>query len=479
MRLFVLCELLLFYQVTMQKIIFFLLLLGTSITLGGDTYEPFDRGLKDKEDRIERLEDKLKLLTKSEPNKTKKSIKEEVLYSTQNLLNRIYEEDQIIRDLPLRKYFEGIFEKIRTGNPELRITKPRYIHVIDNPSVNAFTVLDDRIYINLGLIDEVDSEGELVFVFCHELAHYYLKHSLKHLDGYAEKWTSKEMKQKIAKAKSSGSVAETIKLIEEFSFDGSTHSRYKEFEADSLGMVFYTNAGYFPENAYSLMDVLDNCDQVPDVTDLFTSLINFEEYPFQEKLQKSESGLGGFFTATEEETEKKEKLRSHPDCQKRKAKLKTFGFSNVLKKQKENSAFFDQLKVRAKYERVLSYYNYASSDLAVIKILDLMKETPNDPYLVMALGKIFNSMRYGLENYEASQFLMVRSNFLGDSHKKVYEIMQNANSNDYKHWAYYFLKSKYDLLYQHEDLLEEWKNACEVMEDEDELLKISKFLKNN
>ena len=55
------------------------------------------------------------------------------------------------------------------------------LHVLDTPDLNAFALAGGLIYITTGLLDQLDSEAQLLFVLAHELAHHELRHGIGHL----------------------------------------------------------------------------------------------------------------------------------------------------------------------------------------------------------------------------------------------------------------------------------------------------------
>ncbi|MEI6409371.1 MAG: M48 family metallopeptidase [Bacteroidota bacterium] len=87
-----------------------------------------------------------------------------------------------------------------------------------NASMTAFGIL----FVNVGLLDEVPSEGALAGVLTHELAHYYLKHALNRYVR-AERGEFQRVFMKT---------------------DASRFSVQNELQADSLGIVWMERSGY-------------------------------------------------------------------------------------------------------------------------------------------------------------------------------------------------------------------------------------------
>ncbi len=53
--------------------------------------------------------------------------------------------------------------------------------VLDDPEVNAFAHLGGYVYVNRGLLEFIDNEGELAFVLGHEIAHVDLRHCVEQM----------------------------------------------------------------------------------------------------------------------------------------------------------------------------------------------------------------------------------------------------------------------------------------------------------
>jgi len=56
---------------------------------------------------------------------------------------------------------------------------PYTFAIVDDPAVNAFSILGGYIYVNTGLLDYVESDAELQFVIGHEIGHVDLKHCVR------------------------------------------------------------------------------------------------------------------------------------------------------------------------------------------------------------------------------------------------------------------------------------------------------------
>jgi len=442
-----------------SKLLFLGICFQILLISGLSMYQPMKRGIVDKKERIKYLEAKKKKSIAGESG-IRKQLKKEVLTNTIDFLTRLYEYDHIYRDRELKTYFKDLLSKIGAANPELKI-RDLNIYVTDIPFANAFTVLNDRIYINIGLIDEMDTPEQIAFVLCHELAHYHLSHSAKAIDDYVSYWSSDKVKKEVDKIVSDArSIKKSSEFMKQYRLDGRVHSRFKEFEADQIGFGFYVNLGLDPAGAYAVMDVLDKTDELDPVDDIFPAIFEFEEYPIPEP-EKEGGSIGAFFSQKKEEVKKEnaEKLRTHPECTKRKEKMKSYSSGQKAKVALDQEAY-NKIKSIATYERILAYMREGVYELALHRILTEMKKQPDDPFLVYSMGLLLNNLGDGRSSYKMGDLLETRSDFYDNTHKKLHSFLDNLTSKDFDHLAYYYLKSKKEIVSKYPLIQEEWEHAC-------------------
>jgi predicted Zn-dependent protease len=114
--------------------------------------------------------------------------------------------------------------------------------VLDDQSINAFTTGCCYVYINRGLLAYLNSEAELASVLGHEIAHVTARHpSKRQRRGVA----ASVLATAAAVMTGSGAVADLANIGAGAWLQG--YGRENELEADRLGLMFSTKAGYRPE----------------------------------------------------------------------------------------------------------------------------------------------------------------------------------------------------------------------------------------
>jgi predicted Zn-dependent protease len=115
------------------------------------------------------------------------------------------------------------------------------VHVLEDPSINAFAIPGGHIFVTTGLLESAESEAELVAVLGHEVAHVTERHIAERM---ATIYGVSALTQ-IALGEDSG---ELERMAAELLAEGYLlkHSRDDEREADAVGMRFVIDAGHSP-----------------------------------------------------------------------------------------------------------------------------------------------------------------------------------------------------------------------------------------
>jgi beta-barrel assembly-enhancing protease len=140
-------------------------------------------------------------------------------------------------------YINGLAQKIaRHSDAQVPFT----IKVIDSPDLNIFSLPGGYLYVNEGLITQLDSEAELAGLMAHEIAHVAARHGTR-LATRKNAWNM--ISTPISYA--AGPAAPVTQLVP---LTFKKFSRDAEFEADLLGLEYQNAAGYDPQ---AFLDALE------------------------------------------------------------------------------------------------------------------------------------------------------------------------------------------------------------------------------
>jgi predicted Zn-dependent protease len=122
--------------------------------------------------------------------------------------------------------------------------RERFYIVIGN-QMNAFSAPDGRVYVNEGLLRQVDNEAELANVLAHESAHLVLGHVAAQMRVQKRRGLFERVKGVIEQHSDvAGRALDAANLVANYAFLNFT--RQQEYEADHRGVQIAANAGYDP-----------------------------------------------------------------------------------------------------------------------------------------------------------------------------------------------------------------------------------------
>lgn len=98
------------------------------------------------------------------------------------LLAELKSSGKVVFNDPISTYLGRVADKLLSANPVLR-NKLRF-YVIKSSAVNSFTSLEGDVFLTLGYISQMETEAELAYALCREVANFELKHTW---DNYDEK----------------------------------------------------------------------------------------------------------------------------------------------------------------------------------------------------------------------------------------------------------------------------------------------------
>ncbi|MEL7534167.1 MAG: M48 family metallopeptidase, partial [Bacteroidota bacterium] len=218
-------------------------------------------------------------------------------------LDELLRSGQVLYNDPVGDYVNDVVDQILKDQPALR--KKLSVFVVKSPVANAFTHQRGVILVNTGLIARLETEAQLAFILCHEIAHYMLDHSQ---DIYLK---TKDLQYGRGEYRKQ-SVSDRL-------LTRSAYSRENETEADMEGLKLYLKTGYTIDNIADVFLLLENAEQpqTPLITysslwpesflndSSMLALIEKNLFP-KVKKKADESEEASFITGFEDEAESEE-----------------------------------------------------------------------------------------------------------------------------------------------------------------------------
>jgi predicted Zn-dependent protease len=163
------------------------------------------------------------------------------------LAAQVDQKVQLNRDARLNAYVRDVGERIHARTP--LAGRPFDFKVINDPSVNAFSLPGGHIYINTGLIAQADKADMLAGVMAHEISHVVARHAIKQV----EQQQQISIIGSILLGQNPGALESLLANI----LAGGAMARFSradEKEADDLGVGFMSAAGF---DAHGMLDMFE------------------------------------------------------------------------------------------------------------------------------------------------------------------------------------------------------------------------------
>ena len=191
----------------------------------------------------------------------------------------------LVDDAGVQRYVNrvGRWVALQSERPDL----PWTFGVIESTDINAFAAPGGYVFITKGLYALLHDEGELAGVLAHEVAHVTQRHHLKvmqqsQLIGAGSKLLSRKLTNNERTRALLGSGAEIM---------ARGLDKTAEFEADRMGVVLATRAGY---DSYGLPAVLQEIGQVAQGSSAVGLLFKTHPHP-DERLSRLSEAMGSRF----------------------------------------------------------------------------------------------------------------------------------------------------------------------------------------
>lgn len=171
--------------------------------------------------------------------------------------DKLVKHNLLLEKKSLNEYINKIGNLVLDGNRQV----PFEFHfsIVNSSAINAFATPGGYIYINKGLINAVENEGELAGVIAHEISHANARHIASIIDK-SQKLNIATLAAVLAGALLGGG-GEATAAIAAFSIAGAAslslkYSREHEEEADRIGIEYLVKAGYYPAAMVDFLKIM-------------------------------------------------------------------------------------------------------------------------------------------------------------------------------------------------------------------------------
>ena len=310
-------------------------------------------------------------INRKDGRRTKRYQKE--FYLNSNFaIDDLLQSGYVLFNDPLTNYIDKIADHLLRGQPQFRQSLRFY--TVRSTAVNAFATNQGIIFVNAGLIAQIENEAQLAYILAHEIAHVEKDHALKL---YLE---SKEIDRTRSK-----------ELLRRTNFEDrmlakNQFSRDQEFEADDLGLQLFLQSDYDPSAVDEAFQILDYAHLPVDNLPFDKSYFEDDYLIFPNRYHLAKVNPVGSL-----ETEEEEEASTHPSIQKRRDKAQTTIGATAATTTKsqylQSRSAFEKIQRLARYE-LLEYHlrDFAYVE-AIYQAFLLQQQYSDDLYLKKIISK--------------------------------------------------------------------------------------------
>jgi Zn-dependent protease with chaperone function len=350
-----------------------------------------------------------------------------------------FEKSELYFESDLSNYLKKLVIFLHESNPELK-SKNFNVHFSRTNSANAYSVGDGNIILNLELLTSIESEGELVAVLSHEMAHYFLDHRGKSVQKHVQKFTSKEVKKEIREIRLNrySKQKRSESLLQDIVYSRKSKSRAFELEADSLGAIWFRKTGADSKYLKELLLRLSDSDKEIDSllsgdyeTFFTTNSQNFrKEWLEVEDFSKYTYGDDAFFKFDIDS------LKTHPDCEERIKNLGKLHSSDTGVNVVIDAQFFKKLKSEVNYEKIFNLYYFKNYGQSLYESLKLHKREPENLFLLKMISLNLEALSVAKANLKLNSYIpTINPREQTESEQLFLSFMTNLSVNELKRIA--------------------------------------------
>jgi hypothetical protein len=315
-----------------------------------------------------------------------KTVKSSFLTASNYQIERILRSGNTLVNDEITDYLNEVADVILKDNPTLR--KQLHIFTLKSAVVNAYSFDKGFIFIDIGLIAQVESEAQLAYILCHEICHFTKQH---HINSFV-----------------------INDRIDKDTYDGNTESKYiekcqysKEYEseADMEGFRLFERTTYDLKQAEKGFTVLQYSHLPFELIEFKKSIFETPNYQIPNRYLLAE------VSAIKDNSDEDDSKLTHPNTKKRRIAI-----AEVIS-QRDNSKRVKAIVGQSRFEYVRDLSRMELCRL-YLKVRDypnslyasyiLTKKYPDNVYVAEVMAKSL----YGLALYTNGEIKYTNDSYL-------------------------------------------------------------------
>jgi|GEM_PF-2095182 hypothetical protein len=361
-----------------------------------------------------------------------------------------FNEGYFMVDHSLTYTLRRIAERILVSNPSLPREVDVYAYRSGEP--NALSFGEGSIGIMVGLLERLQTEDDVAFVLCHEFAHYYAKHAERNFARVAALNYDKELGKKISQIKRTpyGRYSKLKALFEDLGMSMGTHTREAEFEADSLGLVYFLNTGYDRYAPIRTMEVLSTADKgfYQQPID-FKKHFDFKDFPFKEQWTSYSQPAVTYASLA---ASKNDSLRTHPDTGRRSRRLAR-QLGGEFSGDSSQATSFTKWSELASFEIINSNYQLKQYGRSLFYAMMLAERFPENPYPSAMISKSLYQLYKAQKEHNLDKVLELLDPRFDENYNRLLTFLHKLRLHELARLGYEYVISRPAEFYTNEDII--------------------------
>ncbi|MCB0736782.1 MAG: M48 family metallopeptidase [Bacteroidetes bacterium] len=395
-----------------KLLIIVLLLIANTINLNAQRYKPLESKGEIPKDFLQLSSEKYKqdaASLDSVATRKRRKDKDDFYLESNFIIDGLLKSGQVLFNDPVSEYINLIADTLLKDNPELR--KELRFYTVKSPYVNAFATNQGMVFVNMGLVAQVENEAQLAYILCHEMVHYKERHAI---NSYVES-------MEISRAARRFQISYNDALLAR-----SNYSKDLEIESDYQGLQTYLKSNYDPTTVEDAFFVLE-FSHLP-----FDEVVYKREFLENQYMKLPENYYLEEVSQIESLDEYKDEYSTHPNCQERRDKLvpllrtaETKGKSKYLVGEER----FKAIQKIARNEMSRYYLNERQYGAALYNSFLLLEQDKNDLHAAKINLKALNYLvKY--KNRESTYGVLRSYYYIQGESQQLYHVLSNISAEE-------------------------------------------------
>lgn len=293
---------------------------------------------------------------------------DQFLLESNFLVDDLLRSARVLFNDPITAYVNKVADKLLKDDPAMR--KKLRFYAVRSSAVNAFATNQGIIFVNVGLLAQLETEAQLAFILAHEITHVRHGHALEmfleasKIDRYSNR------KKVLSEAEKNDDLVAK-----------NHYSKELETHADTEGLELFLKSQYNLEDLDGTFDVLQYAYLPFDIVDVKKEELELKQLKLADKLFLAEENINPINGEYEEDDSKS----THPSIDKRRAATAKAILSHSNKGRKSywvgSKEDFEKVRDIARFEVAYYYLHQIRFQDALYATYILQQKYPESKYL--------------------------------------------------------------------------------------------------